>query len=170
MRCSRPTGACCGLRQPRGPCENPDMTTGPILQLEFNELTPRLMFRFMEEGHLPNFQRLFRESHAFTTDAEEEGMNLNPWIQWVTVHSGLAAVLVAAEGPMRIALQLFSEPAGRGARKPGRIVGLLEIDGYRWCSRRLRPRCSSCCRNSVAHIQHTHWRNLEPERFSGRPT
>src|SRR2546427_11307683 len=89
MRCSRPTGACCGLRQPRGPCENPDMTTGPILQLEFNELTPRLMFRFMEEGHLPNFQRLFRESHAFTTDAEEEGMNLNPWIQWVTVHSGV---------------------------------------------------------------------------------
>ena len=60
----------------------------PVILLELNELTPTLMFRFMQEGRLPNFQRFFDESQVYTTDAGEQGVNLNPWIQWVTVHSG----------------------------------------------------------------------------------
>src|SRR5262245_30456255 len=64
---------------------------GPVILIEFNELTPSLMARFMASGHLPNFQRLYNESHIYETDAEEEGENLNPWVQWVTVHSGLSA-------------------------------------------------------------------------------
>lgn len=63
----------------------------PLIMLEFNELTRALMMRFMEEGHLPNFSRLYRESEIFVTDAEVEGNLLNPWVQWVTVHSGLSA-------------------------------------------------------------------------------
>src|SRR5436190_24360665 len=65
--------------------------TSPLIMLEFNELTPRLMFRFMDEGCLPNFNRLYEESQAYTTDAEEEGENLNPWVKWVTIHSGMSA-------------------------------------------------------------------------------
>ena len=60
-----------------------------VILLEFNELTPTLIARFMEEGKLPNFHRLYRESQVFVTDAEESAPNLDPWIQWVTVHSGL---------------------------------------------------------------------------------
>lgn len=60
-----------------------------IILLEFNELTPSLMTRFMSEDKLPNFQRLYQESHSYITDAEEKGLNLNPWVQWVTVHTGL---------------------------------------------------------------------------------
>jgi hypothetical protein len=60
-----------------------------VILVEFNELTPSLMTRFIGEGALPNFARFFRESQSFITDAEEEGGNLEPWIQWVTVHSGL---------------------------------------------------------------------------------
>src|SRR5688500_13078564 len=67
------------------------MTRGPLILLEFNELTPSLMFRFLREGQLPNFKRLHDESQVFTTDAEEEGEDLNPWVQWVTIHSGLSA-------------------------------------------------------------------------------
>jgi hypothetical protein len=63
----------------------------PLILIEFNELTPHLMFSFMKSGHLPNFQRLYDQSEVFTTDAEEEGEDLNPWVQWVTVHSGLSA-------------------------------------------------------------------------------
>jgi predicted AlkP superfamily phosphohydrolase/phosphomutase len=63
----------------------------PVILIEFNELTPSLMERFMASAHLPNFQRLYNESHVYETDAEEEGENLNPWVQWVTVHSGLSA-------------------------------------------------------------------------------
>lgn len=60
-----------------------------LIVLEFNELSPQLMKRFMEQGRLPNFQRLYRESDAFVTEADEQAPYLEPWIQWVTVHCGL---------------------------------------------------------------------------------
>jgi len=63
---------------------------GPMILLEFNELSPALMDTFIEQGHLPNFKRLRDSSQAFITDAEEVAPNLDPWIQWVTLHSGLS--------------------------------------------------------------------------------
>ena len=74
----------------------PTTSTGPVQQrtrtrvvvLEFNELSPTLMHDFMKRGELPNFSRLYRESQVYVTDAEEPAPNLEPWIQWVTVHSG----------------------------------------------------------------------------------
>ncbi|HVX09887.1 MAG TPA: hypothetical protein VHC22_01680 [Pirellulales bacterium] len=60
-----------------------------LIQLEFNELCPDLMARFMREGILPNFTRLYESAAIFTTDAGEGPPNLEPWIQWVTVHSGM---------------------------------------------------------------------------------
>jgi hypothetical protein len=62
----------------------------PVILLEFNELCPPLMSRFMSEGKLPNFQRLYGEAQVYGTDAEEEAPFLEPWIQWVTVHSGMS--------------------------------------------------------------------------------
>jgi Type I phosphodiesterase / nucleotide pyrophosphatase len=63
----------------------------PLVLLEFNELTPALMDRFIVDGRLPNFARLRGASEVFTTDAEEQEPNLEPWIQWVTVHTGVPA-------------------------------------------------------------------------------
>ncbi len=60
-----------------------------VILLEFNELTPILMDRFIAEGRLPNFERFRRESEVFTTEAAESPPFLEPWIQWVTVHTGL---------------------------------------------------------------------------------
>ncbi len=60
-----------------------------VIVLEFNELVPHLMERFISEGKLPNFKRLQDESLRAVTDAKEEFPNLEPWIQWVTVHTGL---------------------------------------------------------------------------------
>jgi hypothetical protein len=60
----------------------------PVILLEFNELTPSLMDRFIAAGELPNFERLQKESELFITDADEKPPNLEPWIQWVTVHCG----------------------------------------------------------------------------------
>ena len=62
-----------------------------MILLEFNELVPRLMNDFIEAGHLPSFARLREESQCFITDAGEAPPNLEPWIQWITVHSGLTA-------------------------------------------------------------------------------
>jgi hypothetical protein len=58
-----------------------------LLLLEFNELCPSLIERFMAEGHLPNFKKLRERSRAFITHTNEQV--LEPWIQWVTVHTGV---------------------------------------------------------------------------------
>lgn len=60
-----------------------------LVLLEFNELTPALMDRFISEGKLPNFARLREGSEVFASDAEEQEPYLEPWIQWVTVHTGV---------------------------------------------------------------------------------
>lgn len=61
-----------------------------VILLEFNELSPTVMQNFIADGHLPNFARLYQESQVFISDAEEAAPNLEPWIQWVTIHSGLS--------------------------------------------------------------------------------
>jgi hypothetical protein len=60
-----------------------------VILIEFNELAPTLMAKFIAAGKLPNFKRLQDESEVYLTDAGEEPPNLEPWIQWVSVHSGL---------------------------------------------------------------------------------
>ncbi|MFK8020313.1 MAG: alkaline phosphatase family protein [Pseudomonadales bacterium] len=66
------------------------MTASKIIQLEFNELCPPLMERFIAAGELPNFKALRDQSHTYITDAEERNETLEPWIQWITVHTGLS--------------------------------------------------------------------------------
>ncbi|MGK2948770.1 MAG: hypothetical protein ACSLFP_09360 [Acidimicrobiales bacterium] len=60
----------------------------PLLLLELNELCPTLLDELMASGDLPNFSRLHRESLVHVTDAEEPQGHLNPWVQWVTAHTG----------------------------------------------------------------------------------
>lgn len=64
------------------------MSDPRVIMLEFNELAPSLMARFIGQGLLPNFKRLHDESHVHLTEAAERAPDLDPWIQWVTVHSG----------------------------------------------------------------------------------
>src|SRR2546430_3338229 len=67
-----------------------DAANSSVILLEFNELSPELIDGFMRAGELPSFQRLYRESSVSTTDAQESAPNLEPWIQWVTFHTGLS--------------------------------------------------------------------------------
>jgi hypothetical protein len=61
-----------------------------VILVEFNELCPHLLKRWMDEGLLPNFRALHSASEVFVTQADEtEPVNLEPWIQWYSVHSGL---------------------------------------------------------------------------------
>lgn len=61
----------------------------PVIMLEFNELCPHFLEEFRKQGKLPNFQRLYERSLICTTDAAEAPPHLEPWVQWMTVHSGL---------------------------------------------------------------------------------
>jgi hypothetical protein len=66
------------------------MASAPTVCLvEFNELCPALMARWTASGQLPNFRRLRDESRVYTTRTDEQPPDLEPWIQWVNVHSGL---------------------------------------------------------------------------------
>ncbi|WP_100656474.1 alkaline phosphatase family protein [Alteromonas flava] len=60
-----------------------------VILLEFNELCPPLLKKFITEGELPNFKKLYDNSIAYTTDACCDVEYLEPWIQWVTLHTGL---------------------------------------------------------------------------------
>jgi hypothetical protein len=65
------------------------MQPSRLILIEFNELCPSLLDQFMDRGWIPNFRRFYESSAVFTTDAGEEPENLEPWIQWPTVHSGM---------------------------------------------------------------------------------
>ncbi len=92
--------------------------TRPVLMLEFNELSPELMHRFITEGHLPNFKRLRDESMVYVTDAQEHQDMLEPWIQWVTVHTGLSydehGVFLLGDGPKCDKLRIWDILSRRG--------------------------------------------------------
>jgi hypothetical protein len=90
-----------------------------VVLLEFNELSPTLMARFIAEGHLPNFQRLYRESQVFVTRATETPPALEPWIQWVNVHTGLD---YAEHG-------VFNLDEGHKLRRPA-VWDLLSREGH----------------------------------------
>src|SRR6185295_14640956 len=66
-----------------------DMSQKPVILIEFNELCPRLMDSFIAAGKLPHFKKFRDEATVARTLAEEVPPNLDPWIQWITVHSGV---------------------------------------------------------------------------------
>lgn len=61
----------------------------PVILLEFNELSPVLMEKFIGEGHLPSFKKLRDASATFVSETKERPPFLEPWIQWVNVHTGV---------------------------------------------------------------------------------
>ncbi|MDH3658619.1 MAG: alkaline phosphatase family protein [Alphaproteobacteria bacterium] len=62
----------------------------PIILLEFNEIVPQLIERFIADGRLPHFSAFRNGSDVFTSQADEpEAPYLEPWIQWYSVHTGL---------------------------------------------------------------------------------
>jgi hypothetical protein len=61
-----------------------------LILIEFNELCPGLLDNWMAAGYLPNFKDFYERSQVFVTEADEtEPVNLEPWIQWYSIHTGL---------------------------------------------------------------------------------
>lgn len=66
------------------------MSANKIILIEFNELCPPLLDRWIAAGELPNFARFRAQSQAFVTVSDEPAApNLEPWIQWYSMHTGL---------------------------------------------------------------------------------
>lgn len=60
------------------------------LLLELNEINFEYVQRYIDQGKLPGFSELMKKHGVLRTEAEQNYEELEPWIQWVTVHSGQA--------------------------------------------------------------------------------
>src|SRR5262245_49467382 len=60
-----------------------------IIMIEFNELCPPLLENWMGTGLLSNFSHFFTNAQAFITEADARPPNLEPWIQWYSIHTGM---------------------------------------------------------------------------------
>jgi hypothetical protein len=95
----------------------------PIIFAEFNELCPWLLDQWMADGSLPNFKALHDRSTVFETRADvEDSGQLEPWIQWYSLHTGLSyaqhGVFHLTEGAENSHLDLW-----HAIRAAGRKVG-----------------------------------------------
>jgi hypothetical protein len=127
---------------------------------------------------------------AWATDVDPYPAELAPYHRFVQQHvlehtnanaeAGLGTTLaflrfmathgLSAGTVWRILRQLASERGGRYGWKRVAILDRLQWDVFAWYYRRLQPHVATFFLNGVAHLQHTHWRNLEPEQFTIRPT
>lgn len=60
----------------------------PLLVVELNEVNCDLVRRYLPTHDLPSFRRLLTEFDSIETFAEHQYDQLEPWIQWVSAHSG----------------------------------------------------------------------------------
>jgi hypothetical protein len=64
------------------------MIQDQILFLEFNEVNFEFLEAYTKLGYLPHFKR-FLDQHGYAeTTSEDAHEKLEPWIQWVTAHTG----------------------------------------------------------------------------------
>ncbi len=66
------------------------MDKSPVILVEFNELCPSLIDRWIATNDLPNFRSLRESSTVCVTRADEQSQPfLEPWIQWYSLHTGI---------------------------------------------------------------------------------
>lgn len=97
------------------------MRHAPVVLVEFNELCPHLIDRWIDSGDLPNFQRLRDSSTVLVTEADEKNYPyLEPWIQWYSLHTGLPysehGVFRLTEGASRPYLSVWDRLLEQGHR------------------------------------------------------
>lgn len=59
-----------------------------LIVIELNEVNFDVIKKYLTEHSLPGFKDLFESFDKIETFAEDEYKNLEPWIQWVSAHSG----------------------------------------------------------------------------------
>lgn len=65
-------------------------TQAKLFQLELNEINFDFVQRYGALGELPNLNRLIDRHGLIETTSESRYEELEPWIQWVTAHTGLS--------------------------------------------------------------------------------
>ena len=61
-----------------------------LILVELNEINFDIVKKYIDSSKLNNFSSLINKNFI-TTTAEKEYSKLEPWIQWVSVHTGMNA-------------------------------------------------------------------------------
>jgi hypothetical protein len=61
-----------------------------VILLELNEINFEFVRRYIERGSLPAFRELLDKHGYVETTSEQRYEEIEPWIQWVTAHTGLS--------------------------------------------------------------------------------
>jgi hypothetical protein len=91
-----------------------------LLFLELNELNFEYVEHYAGRGKLPTFAHLLSANGYTRTRSEEVYDHIEPWIQWITVHTGKPyrehGVFRLGDGPQAGLRQIWDELAERGLR------------------------------------------------------
>jgi hypothetical protein len=91
-----------------------------LLFLELNELNFEYVEHYARAGRLPAFARVLSANGYARTRSEELYDHIEPWIQWITVHTGKPyrehGVFRLGDGPRAGLRQIWEELAGRGLK------------------------------------------------------
>jgi hypothetical protein len=92
----------------------------PLLQIELNEINFEFLERYAARGDLPTFAGILSRNGYTLTTSETDYGHLEPWIQWVTAHTGKT---FAQHGVFRL-----GDIVGTGLSQ---IWEQLEAEGYK---------------------------------------
>jgi hypothetical protein len=96
------------------------INTQPVLLLEINELNFEYVEHYIAKGELPNFKRLIGQHGYARTRSEDVYEHIEPWIQWVSVHTGKSyaehKVFRLGDGPGSGLEQLWETLEKRGLK------------------------------------------------------
>jgi hypothetical protein len=86
--------------------------------LELNEINFEYVSQYVQRGHLPNFKKLLTKYPLIRTTSEQKYENLEPWIQWVSIHTGLTfeehKIFRLGDGATAEFSQIWNELESRG--------------------------------------------------------
>lgn len=64
------------------------LTDQKLILLELNEINFEYVKRYAVQGRLPGFKKLLEKSPLIETSSEREIYEFEPWIQWMSIHTG----------------------------------------------------------------------------------
>jgi hypothetical protein len=95
-------------------------TTTPLILVELNEVNFEFVEHYARQGQLPTFARLIGAHGYARTRSEQVYEQVEPWIQWVTVHTGKSfaehKVFRLGDGPQAEIEQIWEQLEKKGLR------------------------------------------------------
>ncbi len=102
-----------------------------VLLLEFNEITRRIIDPLMAQGKMPNFARLLNEGASAAPESVDLPPHLDPWVTWVTVHTGVDRSVHGATVLEQDSLTIKAKRTWNYAEEAGKSIGVFgSISAY----------------------------------------